>query len=61
MTARISNPVMSVGRLVFAGATTAYILIAIQLEEHDMVAMFGETYRSYKQRVSMLIPWRKSN
>jgi methanethiol S-methyltransferase len=50
-------PVMSLGHLVFAIATTAYILIAIQLEEHDMVAVFGDTYRSYQKRVSMILPW----
>jgi len=50
-------PVMSLGHLVFAAATTAYILIAIQLEEHDLTAVFGDTYRAYKARVSMIIPW----
>ena len=35
----------------------AYILIAIQLEEHDMVAVFGDTYRGYQKRVSMILPW----
>jgi protein-S-isoprenylcysteine O-methyltransferase Ste14 len=50
-------PVMSLGHLVFAFATTAYILIAIQLEEHDMVGLFGDTYRAYQKRVSMILPW----
>jgi protein-S-isoprenylcysteine O-methyltransferase Ste14 len=50
-------PVMSVGHLVFAVATTAYILIAIQLEEHDLTAVFGDTYQAYKKRVSMIVPW----
>jgi protein-S-isoprenylcysteine O-methyltransferase Ste14 len=50
-------PVMSVGRLFFAAATTAYILIAIQLEERDLTAVFGETYGAYKRRVSMILPW----
>jgi protein-S-isoprenylcysteine O-methyltransferase Ste14 len=30
------------------------------LEEHDLVEMFGDDYRRYKQRVSMILPWRKS-
>ena len=52
-----STPTMSLGHLVFAIATTLYILIAIQLEEHDLVAVFGDTYRSYQKRVSMILPW----
>jgi protein-S-isoprenylcysteine O-methyltransferase Ste14 len=49
-------PVMTQGHLLFALATTIYILIAIQLEERDLIAMFGDQYRRYRERVSMLIP-----
>lgn len=49
-------PQMSIGRLYFALATTAYILIAIQLEEHDLTAVFGDRYRDYRRRVSMILP-----
>ncbi|MDB5424285.1 MAG: hypothetical protein JWQ29_1701 [Phenylobacterium sp.] len=49
-------PTMTLGRLFFAAATTIYILLAIQFEEHDLVEVFGDTYRNYKKRVSMLIP-----
>ena len=49
-------PVMSQGRLFFALATTAYILIAIQLEEHDLITVFGDRYRDYRKAVSMLLP-----
>ncbi len=49
-------PTMTVAHLVFALATTAYILIAIKLEEHDLVAAFGERYVSYRRNTPMLIP-----
>jgi protein-S-isoprenylcysteine O-methyltransferase Ste14 len=51
-----ATPAMTQGHLLFALATTAYILIAIQLEEHDLLAVFGERYADYRRRVSMLIP-----
>jgi protein-S-isoprenylcysteine O-methyltransferase Ste14 len=49
-------PVMTVGHLLFAAVTTAYILVGIWLEERDLVAMFGDDYRRYRERVAMLIP-----
>ena len=53
-------PTMTVGRLLFAAVTTAYIFVGIVLEERDLVELFGDEYRRYRQRVSMLVPWRKS-
>ncbi len=54
-----SAPVMSQGRLFFAFMTTAYIVIAIQFEERDMIALFGERYVAYRKQVSMLLPLPK--
>lgn len=49
-------PAMSVGHLLFAAATSAYILIGIGFEERDLVAQFGQRYRDYRARVGMLWP-----
>jgi protein-S-isoprenylcysteine O-methyltransferase Ste14 len=49
-------PIMTVAHLVFAVMTTAYILIAIQLEERDLVDVFGEQYLNYRRRTPMLVP-----
>ena len=51
-----ATPVMTLGHLVFALATTGYILVAIQLEERDLVREYGPDYLRYRQQVPMLTP-----
>ena len=53
-------PTMTVGHMLFAAVTTAYIFVGICLEERDLVELFGDEYRSYRKRVSMLVPLAKA-
>ena len=54
-----ATPTMSQGHLLFAIATTAYVLLAIQFEERDLVHCHGKRYQSYQSKVPMIVPLPK--
>jgi protein-S-isoprenylcysteine O-methyltransferase Ste14 len=57
-----ATPTMTAGHLLFAFVLTAYMLIAIPIEERDLVALFGDKYQQYRKQVPALLPrLRRSN
>lgn len=55
-----ATPVMTVGHLVFAAGFTVYVLVAIPLEERDLIDQFGDRYLDYRRRVRALLPFPRS-
>ena len=56
LTAFWAAPVMSPGRLLFAGVITAWVLLAIRIEEATLIELHGEEYERYRRRVPALLP-----
>ena len=55
-----ATPSMTTGHLLFASVCTAYILVAVQLEENDLIRVFGDRYRAYRRSTPMLVPRPRS-
>ena len=51
-----ATPTMTYGRLLFAAVVTAYVLVAVRLEERDLLVYYGRAYSAYQRQVRMLLP-----
>ncbi len=54
-----AQPVMTPTLAMLSGGLTLYIVLAIPLEERDLLRRFGSAYEDYRRRVPAFIPWRR--
>jgi protein-S-isoprenylcysteine O-methyltransferase Ste14 len=57
-----ATPRMTLGHLLFAAGTTAYIVAGTWLEERDLLRTLGPAYAAYRRAVPRFfpVPWRKA-
>ena len=51
-----ATPTLSAGHLLFASVLTLYMLLAVRIEERDLVRHLGRQYEEYRERVPMFVP-----
>lgn len=51
-----ATPSMSAGHLLLAAGMSVYMLIAIRLEERNLIDTFGADYLAYRETTPMLVP-----
>ncbi|MFG0315959.1 MAG: methyltransferase family protein, partial [Planctomycetota bacterium JB042] len=56
-----ATPTMTASHLLLAAGFTAYAVLGVAVEERDLIAAHGESYREYKREVGALVPTRRAD